>query len=501
MKRYSAYMDEITPDELYEGLLAYGMFSEKIPPIFTSEAFYRYCLTLSKPFQGDRHDYITFDSIRNINIPRQISIPNPMAYHRLCVGLRDNWEHIKQHFHTYTDPDTHLISRIRIRKKKESKALFKMNYSNWRIDGSPEDDLVLGNRYVVHADISTCFPSIYTHSLCWAFDGKKQAKQNKSINGIWYNDIDDLCQRLRCGETHGLMIGPHASNLLAECILIVVDRHLFDEGWRYIRNIDDYTCYVKSEEDAKKFIIHLKNELKAFDLFINSKKTFIEPLPITSEKSWKRKLTTFQLVASHEEVNYIAIRNYFDLAIELMRLNDNDAAILNYAIKVLSGKKLTYGAKQYFIKHCIHLAVIYPYLLSLLDTYVFVPCKASRKQIESFSNIIYDESNRIYNYEGMCYAIYFSLKYNFPLKSISASGILDMDSCLVRLFGMLYYKKTHDTKAWKLFRDDAKQLQKMDMDRYWIYIYETLTYGNLKGEWEALKKAKISFLKQEVIVH
>ena len=105
-------MDEITPDELYEGLLAHGMFSEKLPPIFTSEAFYRYCLELSRPFQGDRHDYVTFDSIRNINIPRQISIPNPMAYHHLCVGLRNHWEHIKQHFHTYTDPDTHLISRF-----------------------------------------------------------------------------------------------------------------------------------------------------------------------------------------------------------------------------------------------------------------------------------------------------------------------------------------------------------------------------------------------------
>ena len=182
-----------------------------------------------------------------------------------------------------------------------------------------------------------------------------------------------------------------------------------------------------------------------------------------------------------------------------MRLNDNDASILNYAIKVVSGKKLTYNAKQYFIKHCIHLAIIYPYLLSLLDVYVFVSCKASLKQIESFSNMVYDESNRSYNYEGMCYAIYFSLKYNFPLKSISATRILNMDSCLVRLFGMLYYKKRHDTRTWKLFRDDAKQLQNTDMDRYWIYIYETLTYGNLKGEWRDLKKEGISFLKQEFL--
>ena len=154
-----------------------------------------------------------------------------------------------------------------------------MNYPSWRVDGSPEDDLILGSRYVVHADISTCFPSIYTHSLCWAFDGKERAKQNKSVNGIWYNEIDGLCQKLRCGETHGLMIDPHASNLLAECILTVIDRHLFDGDWRYIRNIDDYTCYVKSEGDAQKFIIDLKNDLKTFDLFTNSKKLLLNLCP------------------------------------------------------------------------------------------------------------------------------------------------------------------------------------------------------------------------------
>ena len=35
-KSYAEFMDEITPDELYEGLLAYGFFAERIPPVFTA---------------------------------------------------------------------------------------------------------------------------------------------------------------------------------------------------------------------------------------------------------------------------------------------------------------------------------------------------------------------------------------------------------------------------------------------------------------------------------
>ena len=55
-----------------------------------------------------------------------------------------------------------------------------MNYKNWYLDGNPELDLLIQkneiNRYLVKADISTCFPSIYTHSIPWAIVGKQQSK-------------------------------------------------------------------------------------------------------------------------------------------------------------------------------------------------------------------------------------------------------------------------------------------------------------------------------------
>ena len=53
-KRYTDYLDEITADELYEGLLAFGLFTEKLPPVFSSEEFYRYTLNLQQPFSKKR---------------------------------------------------------------------------------------------------------------------------------------------------------------------------------------------------------------------------------------------------------------------------------------------------------------------------------------------------------------------------------------------------------------------------------------------------------------
>ena len=81
LKSYADIMNDISPDEL---LLAYGLFTEKLPPILSSEAFYNYCTTLNTPFADGWRQYIYHESMRNINVPRPLGIPNPMAYQKLC---------------------------------------------------------------------------------------------------------------------------------------------------------------------------------------------------------------------------------------------------------------------------------------------------------------------------------------------------------------------------------------------------------------------------------
>ena len=38
-----------------------------------------------------------------------------------------------------------------------------------------------------------------------------------------------------------------------------------------------------------------------------------------------------------------------------------------------------------------------------------------------------------------------------------------------------------------------------DMDRYWLFCYEALTWGSLSGEWRKMKQADISFIRKEII--
>ena len=45
----------------------------------------------------------------------------------------------------------------------------------------------------------------------------------------------------------------------------------------------------------------------------------------------------------------------------------------------------------------------------------------------------------------------------------------------------------------------AMELKSTDMDRYWLFCYEALTYGNLSGQWRSMKQAGVSFIRKEIV--
>ena len=118
------------------------------------------------------------------------------------------------------------------------------------------------------------FPSIYTHSIPWALHGRRKAKRDRSLL-LEGNLLDRVTQDTRDGQTNGLLIGPHASNILSEIVLTDIDRTLVASYGRYSRHIDDYEYAAKTYEEAESFIRNLSIQLRERELRINEKKTEI----------------------------------------------------------------------------------------------------------------------------------------------------------------------------------------------------------------------------------
>lgn len=501
MTRYIDYIEDISKTELYDGLVGHGLFTSKIPNFLTSEDFLTYSKNPRYPNQTNDRDYIRYSGMRNINVPRPLAIPDPFAYANLCKYISEIWTEIIEHFRLKTSNESHKVSRIHIRKLFNIDGLFEMNYKNFFMDGEPRQDIMIKAKYVAHADIATCFASIYSHSIAWALVTKNYAKVNRTPS-LWFNLIDTYTRNLKFGETNGLLIGPHVCNLISEIVLTSVDNELVIKGFKYVRNIDDYTCYAKSHEEAEKFLISLSEELKKYELSLNSKKSKILPLPKADVKNWVTRLNHFNFTNTYSApdgktgIRVKQLQGFIDFSIELMLEESGDASVLNYALQIISGKYLGVGAKNYLIKQIHHLVLLYPYLITFLDEYVFEPHSIDVEEIKKIAVDIYEYGLHLKIYEACSFAIYWALKHDFNLGLTTLkTQSINSNDCIFTLLSFRYDSKHFRRPYLAEYKDHARSLQVSDFQQHWLYIYEVLSLADLTNEYKNMKRNGVTFIK------
>lgn len=193
-EKYSDYMNEITKEELYEGLVGYGLFTDVLPPVFTSIDLLKVGLEDFTYEMCD--DYIHFDCMRHTGKMRTFGIPTPMTYLQLCDVITQNWDTLQDYFEEKTKMQGFKISRIHLRKMKGEKKLFQMNYHDYDHDDSYKESMLFNDlyvaKYLVKADIKDCFASMDLDALSKALIGKRMAKKNQDPK-LYYNQISNLC--------------------------------------------------------------------------------------------------------------------------------------------------------------------------------------------------------------------------------------------------------------------------------------------------------------------
>lgn len=491
---YSQCMQALSDEDVFRGLLGYGLFAENIPNIFSSIAFMEFCEKMKPTFHKEGVDYIRYESIRNTNIVRMMGVPNPFAYFDLCTEIKKNWGKIQQHFYTQTINHSYKVSRIHVRKQQGTLKIFSMGYKPWILDDDPKPDLRIGARIVVHADISSFFPSICTHAIPWALEGKPDAKEKKVK---WIHQLDLAVSRVKYGETNGILIGPHASHIISEIILTKVDNILMD-SYSYQRNIDDYLAYVQSYDAAEQFIFDLRSELKKYDLLLNDKKTKVIYLPESIETEWTNRLKYETPVGVDDVLSYRDVQRFLDLVLSLMKNNNDDSAILKYALKILHKKKFNKGANICAQKFFLQMAVIYPYLYPYLDSLVFDTFRVDSVIIEAWCNEHFCYHYDRGNYEAIAYMLYYAIKYNFNIVDFSVEKLTNCPDCIVKTIGSLYfYKKFPRYKNIKrTIYDHAIHFYEIQeiANQFWLFWYTVLNENDLAIEWKQIKKHKISFV-------
>ena len=314
---------------IYQTLLSRGYFPKELPPAFFTEGFAAYASSTEGRQTLDARaatstDCVAFRLARPGVIGRELGIPHPSSFAALA------WITAKNLPRLLKKAAASPFSKSRPVYNPSAERAFLPSF---RPKNLARERMVsrAGGAYLVKADISHFYASLYTHAVGWAVDPKLRSKANWQNRRLLGKQLDQALMNLQGKVSQGVPIGNDISYLLAEIVLGKVDRALRFTAYRAYRWFDDYEISCDSQDEAEKILAILSRELRKYRLRLNPRKTRIAALPGPAQLQWQQEL----FLASKAPLERLdVVVSFFDVAFRLREENP-DAAVLNYALGLL----------------------------------------------------------------------------------------------------------------------------------------------------------------------
>ena len=313
--------------------MTHGFFPREAPQCFLSDSFGATLIDADVPSEMTRQDALRRPLARHNlaavgRLRRPLAVPHPAMYFALCREIALNWDGLT----SLMKLSQLSVSRPTLRQDVDADQAIAREY---KLSDYPK--LRAQRRrnaaYLLYADVQRCYPSIYTHSIAWAIEGRAKVKNNLRKSGKKREDLlgdrlDLLSRRMQDGQSVGIPIGPETSHILAEVVLSAVDarfQEAMGEPLQGFRAVDDYELAFVSRSAAEKALAELQSTLLKYELQLNERKTHIVKLPDVLQDSWTNALRS---VGSDD------LLALFSRAFELVHQYP-DKSILRYAISIV----------------------------------------------------------------------------------------------------------------------------------------------------------------------
>ncbi len=213
---------------------------------------------------------------------RPFQIIHPALYVSLVQTLtaEDAWKAITDRFATFSSlPRIDCLSiPVESQTKRSDQAEQVTQW--WQGIEQRSIELSIEYQYVLHADISDCYGSIYTHSIPWALHTRPVAKAKRKRGELLGNEIDGTIQDMREGQTNGIPQGSVVMDFIAEMVLGYADELLAERldaagvtEYYILRYRDDYRVFVNNPELGELILRTLTEVLIDLGLKLNGSKT------------------------------------------------------------------------------------------------------------------------------------------------------------------------------------------------------------------------------------
>lgn len=335
-------------------LAARGYFPVQLPPAFSTRSFAAKMDEIAAKWLLSLGESVVPTSFHRYSVARSsyhrrvTAIVNPFGFYRIAKAIETYWTEIENHF---SGSD---LSRSKPALNNGLRAIELTKFSELY-----EDRILAssGYRYVLITDISSYFPTIYTHTIPWALHGKEVAKKKKEKTPQFFGNILDAASTsLQDNQTVGLPIGPDTSHIISEIIGVAIDKFICDElgypppGFRYV---DDFSFFFDTREEAERALAAVVKAAAAYELQTNASKTRIVETRDLVQDSWKYTLKKTQ-ISSARRLQRDDIHHYFEMLFSL-ESRFKDESLVKYGLKQISStiiKKSNWRVFEAYLLKC-----------------------------------------------------------------------------------------------------------------------------------------------------
>jgi len=287
---------------------------------------------------------------------------NPIGFYYLARDIATHWNQIELHYKK--SPMSRSIptftSSLRAIHLPKFSELYEEKITS-----------AAGYKFVLVTDISSFFPTIYTHTIPWALHTKPTAKLKRKNRtpAMFGNILDQRCMGVQDGQTIGLPIGPDTSHIVAEIIGVAVDLRLEKElghwpnGFRYV---DDFFLFFSRRDEAERTLAAITKAVGSYELQLNPAKTRIMEVKELVEESWKYAVKRLKISAVRKEQRD-DIHHYFEVLFSLEK-RFKDESLVKYGVKQASSRIVKKSNWPVFEAYLLKCGYAFPNTVQVLST-------------------------------------------------------------------------------------------------------------------------------------
>ncbi|MBM7332690.1 RNA-directed DNA polymerase [Alloalcanivorax marinus] len=462
-------------------LLEKGYFPAELPEPFTTRSYASAFCSSSLPAmipyifgkKGPKYSSkcSTFNLARRGKLRRVLSVPNPINYYHCAKSISDNWTTLE----TYYKKSDQSLSRP---VADTNRAL------GWEQGFSRLSDSMLNTRsaskYILKADISNFYSSIYTHSIPWALHTKAAAKSSFAFSASIGNQIDTHVRNCQEMQTKGVPIGPDTSFAIAELILTSIDKSLTPSvGSKYHRYIDDFEFGCTSFQQAESTLAKLQEALEQYELTLNSSKTKIIELPCPLDPIWLHELKNYHFRNGRTKQRNDLL-HYFDLVMDYLGKFPDDP-IVKYAI-LKSSSRLTYTSnwpayQSIILQWSIAEPGILPIALDFIKFYESNGYLINKSELQDTLEFLIAEHAPMGHTSEVCYAIFGMMLFGLTFSDSTVKVLSEIENPFIALLTLDAQQRklissAHTFTLWRSLMTPSELTTSN-----WLLAYEALVKG------------------------